>query len=92
MKLKSNNINNIPVWHALYISGFDNFMPWDAQYLFSLDMELYQHMILFFNLIGYVIAKGSINCWFPKIIRGRRGRDRLVVGFINIYAIGAYHH
>ena len=48
MKLKSNNIDNIPVWHALYISGFDNFMSCDAQYLFSLVMELYQHMVLFF--------------------------------------------
>ena len=26
------------------------------------------------------------------ICRGRRGRDRMVVGFITIYAISAYHH
>jgi hypothetical protein len=25
-------------------------------------------------------------------IRGRRGRDRTVVGFITTYAISAYHH
>jgi len=24
--------------------------------------------------------------------RGRRGRDRMVVGFTAIYAISAYHH
>ena len=24
--------------------------------------------------------------------RGRRGRDRMVVGFISAYAISAYHH
>jgi hypothetical protein len=24
--------------------------------------------------------------------RGRRGRDRMVAGFITIYAISAYHH
>ena len=26
------------------------------------------------------------------IFRGRRGRDRMLVGFINTYAISAYHH
>jgi len=26
------------------------------------------------------------------ILRGRRGRDRMVVGFTTTYAIGAYHH
>jgi len=25
-------------------------------------------------------------------LRGRRGRDRMVVGFITTYAISAYHH
>jgi hypothetical protein len=27
---------------------------------------------------------------FPR--RGRRGRDRMVVGFMTTYAISAYHH
>ena len=40
-------------------------------------------------------------CWsvlryYPLIpshfFRGRRGRDRMVVGFTTAYAIGAYHH
>jgi len=26
------------------------------------------------------------------IIRGHRGRDRIVVGFTTIYAISTYHH
>ena len=30
--------------------------------------------------------------WNFEQIRGRRGRDRMVVGFITIYAISAYHH
>jgi hypothetical protein len=30
------------------------------------------------------------NDW--KIWRGRRGRDRIVVGFMTTYAISAYHH
>ena len=29
---------------------------------------------------------------WPYKRRGRRGRDRVVVGFINTYAISAYHH
>ena len=30
-----------------------------------------------------------VNCY---IGRGRRGRDRMVVGFITMCAISAYHH
>jgi len=26
------------------------------------------------------------------ILRGRRGRDRMVVGFTTMYTISAYHH
>jgi hypothetical protein len=29
---------------------------------------------------------------WPYKRRGRRGHDRVVVGFINTYAISAYHH
>jgi len=29
---------------------------------------------------------------FPSKCGGRRGRDRMVVGFIATYAISAYHH
>jgi hypothetical protein len=28
----------------------------------------------------------------PKVDGGRRGRDRMVVGFTTTYAISAYHH
>ena len=28
----------------------------------------------------------------PSTIRGCRGRDRMVVGYTTIYAIGTYHH
>jgi hypothetical protein len=27
-----------------------------------------------------------------EVIRGRRGRDHMVVGFMTPYAISAYHH
>jgi len=29
---------------------------------------------------------------FLDLARSRRGRDRMVVGFISTYAISAYHH
>ena len=29
---------------------------------------------------------------FSYLVRGRRGRDRMVVGFTTTYAIIAYHH
>ena len=28
----------------------------------------------------------------PMCLRGRRGRGRMVVGFMTTYAISAYHH
>jgi hypothetical protein len=31
-------------------------------------------------------------CSLPNAMRGRRGGDRIVVGFITTYAISAYHH
>jgi hypothetical protein len=36
-----------------------------------------------------LVDKTGVMC---KQKRGRRGRDRMVVGFTIIYAIGAYHH
>ena len=30
--------------------------------------------------------------YFQSVLEGRRGRDRMVVGFITTYAIRAYHH
>jgi len=32
------------------------------------------------------------NCFDFLLYRGRRGRDRVVVGFITTYAISVYHH
>ena len=32
------------------------------------------------------------NCFDFLFYRGRRGRDRVVVGFITTYAISVYHH
>jgi hypothetical protein len=51
------------------------------------EFNLYRYMLpgilsTFKTLLPYFI----VFCW------GRRGCDRMVVGFINTYAIGAYHH
>ena len=32
------------------------------------------------------------DAFLPFIMRDRRGRDRMVVGFTTTYAISAYHH
>jgi hypothetical protein len=51
----------------------------------------------------YVCCITSNNClWYKEYTyyignegadsNGRHGRDRIVVGFTTIYAIGAYHH
>jgi len=34
----------------------------------------------------------SVFFFFLSLFRGRRGRDRMVVGFTTTYAISAYHH
>jgi len=41
---------------------------------------------LSFVLFPFVIVLCVLRC------RGRRGRDRVVVGFTTTYAISAYHH
>ena len=39
-------------------------------------------------MIGFNVICGV----FQYEIRGRRGRDRMVVGFTTTYVISAYHH
>ena len=43
----------------------------------------------FKNLILRVFIRNTVNIITS---RGRRGRDRMVVGFATTYAISAYHH
>jgi hypothetical protein len=46
-------------------------------------------------IITYVlhVNRSFVNYWFDsKILRGRRGHDRMIVGFITTYAICAHHH
>jgi hypothetical protein len=43
-------------------------------------------------LILYIDSYIKLSICFQKEARGRRGRDRMVVGFTITYAISAYHH
>ena len=38
------------------------------------------------------MEKNAFMLQYVIMPRGRRGRDRMVVGFTTSYAIGAYHH
>jgi hypothetical protein len=37
-------------------------------------------------------GRQNIYCMCPNNLRGRRDRDRIVVGFTTTYTISAYHH
>jgi hypothetical protein len=56
------------------------------------DTFIYIIQILYryFSIIS--LEKTSKYCVFVSCRRGRRGRDRVVVGFTTTYAISAYHH
>jgi hypothetical protein len=43
------------------------------------------------NVLRYVTLSGTRNGMLQHL-RGRRGRDRMVVGFTTTYVISAYHH
>ena len=45
-----------------------------------------------FMFTKYVVISFASVMQSPCDIEGRRGRDRLVVGFTSTYAISAYHH
>jgi len=47
-----------------------------------------QQKILYFQ----VWIKGTLHFTVSMNMRGRRGRDRMVVGFTTTFAINAYHH
>ena len=62
---------------AIFISMGDRSVP------------IFQEQIVCQELSFMIRFKVSIISLFT---RGRRGRDRMVFGFITIYAISAYHH
>jgi len=49
-------------------------------------------MNLIFNAIALWVNIYNIRDLSNKILQGRRGYDRMVVGYTTTYAISAYHH
>ena len=50
---------------------------------------------IFREKLNFFLIDFHLQCFpssFPSLERGRRGRDRLVVGYTIKYAISAYHH
>jgi uncharacterized membrane protein YhaH (DUF805 family) len=74
--------------------------------LFNILLFIYiLHLFLYIGALGgrrlkdrenaiyiYMLLLASSKCRSNKLLRGRRGRNRVVVGFITTYAISAYHH
>jgi len=54
--------------------------------------------LLIINVLNFLfLINFRYNCSFKqsvlkKVVGGRHGRDRMVVGFTTTYAISAYHH
>jgi len=69
-------------------------------------MYMYDSFFFFlskFNARSNLISKYKSNMFFPIVDKvvflvlynlywGRRGRDRMVIGFTTTYAISGYHH
>jgi hypothetical protein len=48
---------------------------------------MYSHNVI------HTVCKSDVSLWLISMfIRGRRGRDRMVVIFTTTYAMGTYHH
>ena len=59
-------------------------MEYSVKYPFTFHVNLKQRWL---HLQQY-----QHNVQLPLIHRGRRGRDRMAVGFTSTYAISAFHH
>jgi hypothetical protein len=55
----------------------------------GIELHMKNHIYIYPNVIT---GSCNLDILFSMIRRGRRGRDRIVVGFTTIYAISAYHH
>jgi hypothetical protein len=57
-------------------------------------LQIYINSWLYKNILhlNFFFTNGTFLYNFLTEIRGRRGRDRMVVGFTTTYAISAYHH
>jgi hypothetical protein len=97
----------LPLWDLLAIvlsvlqytvSGYPFGIFWPLYYLsFNLrflvtPMVSFGHCIISPSIYGFWYPLWYFQTFLNETPRGRRGRDRMVVGFTIIYAIGAYHN
>ena len=97
----------LPLWHLLAIvlsvlqytvSGYPYGIFWPLYYLsFNIrflvtPMVSFGHCIISPSIYGFWYPLWYFQTFLNETPRGRRGRDRMVVGFTIIYAIGAYHN
>ena len=61
-------------------------MHWGGRWLKDRENAIYIYIYI------YMLLLASSKCRSNKLLRGRRGRNRVAVGFITTYAISAYHH
>ena len=67
-------------WHLIIISNFSRRSPFERKLVFFVVLEI------------FLQVQGPSPYRNRHTHRGRRGRDRMVVGFATTYAISAYHH
>jgi hypothetical protein len=97
----------LPLWYLLAIvlsvlqftvSGYPYGIFWPLYYLsFNIrflvtPMVSFGHCIISPSIYGFWYPLWYFQTFLNETPRGRRGRDRMVVGFTIIYAIGAYHN
>ena len=56
-------------------------------------LDIHHKELILNNAMTISAASNFVDLDFSwRSVRGRRGRDRMVVGFTTTYAISAYHH
>jgi hypothetical protein len=84
-EVRQNSVSDLSVWSLIHLEGSVHVSKRRAEFLIVLNHwnnNLQVNMLLHSNK-HYPDA---------KLIRGRRGHDRMVVGFTTTCAINAYHH
>jgi len=71
-----------------YPSSFDIFL---LHYLYSLLSSRFPLFNVFASIYPYGNNSLLVSVIY-SLMGGRRGRDRMIVGFTTTYAINAYHH
>jgi len=64
----------------------------DERYSYSVMHVYIEHIVGVLSQIPQCLSKSMSSPTFIVPIRGRRGRDHMIVGFTTTCAINAYHH